>query len=320
MTIGRKVAPPDLGRSVQLHFQGDWGRANLHRALGWLSYQIGTLSGPDTRVAIWNGRGGRDNLQAVGTGQVDVALVVPEPFLPVVLGNGPYALESYSHVRALGHVPQHDRMVVAVRRELGIASFADWRRLRPDLRVAMGPQDSVSFIGLGARIVLSAAGIPMETIRIVENEEPRACCRDVVEGRADAIIMEAVMTDYFRAMTEAVDLQFIPLEDHEKRYLADIGLATATLPASYLRGIDREMEFVDFSHFLLVTTTDLPDDVAYALAWSLIEGWEVLERQYRHLPPDRSPVSYPIDPSACARSSIALHPGAKRYYQDAGYL
>jgi TRAP-type uncharacterized transport system substrate-binding protein len=80
------------------------------------------------------------------------------------------------------------------------------------------------------------------------------------------------------------------------------------------------MEFLDFSHFLLLTTTDLPDDVAYALAWSLIERFSTLEMQYRHLPPERSPVSYPIDPKAACRTPIPLHPGAERYFREAGHL
>lgn len=321
-----KVPLPKIDRSLTLHCQGDWGRTNLHRSLGWLSYQMGVLAGPHTRVAIWNGRGQRDNIQAVGRGQVDYALAVPQNFVHLAMdGVGPCAGESFPHLRALGHVPQHDRMLMAIRKEFGITSLPELREKMPALRIAMGPQDGISFIGLAADLLLEAAGISRASIeaaggRIIEKEEPRACCREVLEGRADAIIMEAVMTDYYKLMADNVDMNFIPVDPATAANLAKLGLGTGTLPANYLRGIEEGMQFLDFSHFLLITTTDLPDDVAYGLAWSLIEGWEVLERQYRHLPPERSPVSYPIDPKLCANTPIPLHPGAERYYRDAGHL
>ena len=62
------------------------------------------------------------------------------------------------------------------------------------------------------------------------------------------------------------------------------------------------MEFMDFSHFVLTTTTDMPDDVAYALAWASIERFGSLEIMYQHIPPERSPVSYPIDPVLAAQT------------------
>ena len=35
------------------------------------------------------------------------------------------------------------------------------------------------------------------------------------------------------------------------------------------------------------------------------------------MPPERSPVSYPIDPKAACQVGIPLHPGAERYFRDA---
>jgi uncharacterized protein len=65
---------------------------------------------------------------------------------------------------------------------------------------------------------------------------------------------------------------------------------------------------------------DLPEEVAYLLAWCLGEQRARLERYYRHLPSERSPVTYPLDPAKMARTPIPLHPGAERYYREYGYL
>jgi TRAP transporter TAXI family solute receptor len=322
-----KVPPPRIDRSFKVQFQGDWGRTNLHRCLGCLGYELLRLSGPYTRFAIWNGRGQLDNLRAVGRGEVDVAFVVPEPFVRMAVeGLGPCAGEKYPLVRALGYVPQNDRLVMAVRKEFGIRSFEDLRRKKPKLRITLGPDDGVSLIGLGAKILLEESGASREQLAawggtLIEHDEPRAHTREMLDGNADAVITEAVMTGYWHEMAAKLDLDYLPIEpDVRERLHQELGLHTAILPKGYARGIDEDLEFLDFSHFLLVTTTALPDDIAYALAWSLVERWDTIEMQYRHIPPERSPVSYPIDPRASARPPIPLHPGAERYYRDARHL
>lgn len=321
------VPPPKIARSLRLQFQGDWGRANLHRALGFLGYEFTCLAGPYTRYAIWNGRGGMDNVQAVGRGEVDVALAVPVPFMRMAMeGKGACAGESFPHLRALGYVPQHDRMIVALRRDLGIRSWAELREKRPKLRITLGPNDGVSFIGIAGHMILEAHGLPRAALEqrgssFLEHDEPRQCTRAMLDGEADLIVQEAVMTSYWQELATKRDLVFLPIEPQAReRLLAEFGLPIATLPKDYLRGIDGEMEFLDFSHFALLSTTDLPDDIAYALAWCLVERWETLEMQYRHIPPERSPVSYPLDPKAVCRVGIPLHPGAERYYRGAGHL
>ncbi len=320
------IARPQLNRSITLNFQGDWGRANLHRVLGVLCYEMGRSSGPYTKIGIWNGRGGLDGLQAVGRGQVDVALSTPAAFARLAWeGRGPSAGEAFPHLRAIGYVPQNDRMVVAIRKELGIDSFADLRRLKPSLRVTRGQNDGINFMGLAAVEMFAASGIADADLlewgcKIIEHEEPHECTSDMLHGHADMIIMEAIMTAYWKEMSDRVDLAFLSIEPKAATALeAQYGWTTATLPSGYHRGMTAETRFLDFSHFLLVTTSDLPEDVGYALAWSLVEGWEGIERQYRHIPPERSPVSYPLKPNEIWQTNIPLHAGAERYFREAGY-
>ena len=64
----------------------------------------------------------------------------------------------------------------------------------------------------------------------------------------------------------------------------------------------------------------MPEDVAYLLTWCLVETRAAIERQYRHLAPARSPLSYPLVPERMAACSVPLHPAARRYYADAGIV
>jgi hypothetical protein len=67
----------------------------------------------------------------------------------------------------------------------------------------------------------------------------------------------------------------------------------------------------------MIARSDLPEDIAHMIAWCLCEKRAVLERMYRHIPPERSPVTYPLEPKKIATTSINLHPGAARYYREA---
>jgi TRAP-type uncharacterized transport system substrate-binding protein len=50
----------------------------------------------------------------------------------------------------------------------------------------------------------------------------------------------------------------------------------------------------------------------------MMPWWRQAVKQRDAVP--NSPLSYPLDPVLMARPSLPLHPGARRYYSDAGYL
>jgi TRAP-type uncharacterized transport system substrate-binding protein len=325
MTIN--IPPPRIDRPVTLQFMGDWGRANLHRVMGWLGYELGRLTTPRMRFAIWNGTGGMDAVHAVGHGEIDVAIMTPACCARMAFeGTGMSAGEAFPNLRALGLVPQNDRLILAIRREPNIRSFAELRAQKPPLRITAARDDGTNPIGMMTQAFMAASGIPRATLEdwggsYLERDEPIDCFRDMIAGHADAIIMEAVMSDFWHDMARQVELFYLPIEAATKQQLQrDFGWTCATLPANYQPGLDEETEFLDFSDFILLTTTALPDDIAYAMAWSLVERYEGLSRQYSHIPSQRSPVNYPIDPKAACRTSIPLHAGAERYYRDAGHL
>src|SRR5215472_11516718 len=126
---------PTIERQVVLQLMGDWGFANLHRACGWICSQVVARSGPGSRGAVWTGDGWLTNIRAVADGTVDAALVTPALLARLASdGRGPFAGAPVPGLRALGVLPQFDRLVFGVRRDLGIASFADLRAKRPPLR------------------------------------------------------------------------------------------------------------------------------------------------------------------------------------------
>ncbi|PXX71529.1 hypothetical protein DFR70_101963 [Nocardia tenerifensis] len=314
MTAPRPAAP-SIERSLTLHLRGDWGMANLHRVCGWIAQELTDRTEPGSRIAIWNGRGFADSVRAAGHRLVDVALATPAAFAAAAIdGRGIYGVEYFPQLRALGVVPQRDRLVVGVHRSLGIKTFAELRERAPRLTVATGKLDGINHVGLAARALLDRAGVDIAGWGggYLDDERPAEAFEHIASGRANAIVQEAVMLPQWQRF--GGDLHFLEVEPDVLAALeAEFGWPAATVEEGYFPGAPA-FRTLDFSDFLLCTTTELPDDVAYAIAWILGETRLLLEQQYRHLTPERSPVTYPLDPVAMGRTPIPLHDGAARYY------
>ncbi len=306
---------PKIERSLTLHLRGDWGTANLHRVCGWVAQELADRAGAGTRIATWNSRGFADAVRAVGHGEVDIALATPAAFVTAAVdGRGIYSDEKFPQLRALGVIPQRDRLVLAVHRSLGVTTFEELRAGAPQLRLATSVNDGINHVGLAAHALLDRAGVDVTGWggRFLEDERPFESLEHALAGRANAIVHEAVMLPHWQRLAE--EFRFLPVEDHVLGALdAEYGWPAATVEDGYFPGADG-FRTLDFSDFLMITTADLDEDVAYAVAWILGETRHLIEGQYLHLPPERSPITYPLDPSTMGRAPIQLHPGAERYY------
>ncbi|MCS0599712.1 hypothetical protein NX794_00415 [Streptomyces sp. LP11] len=312
---GARPQEPKIDRSLTLHLRGDWGSANLHRVCGWISQELTDRCGPHTKVAIWNSRGFSDAVRAVGRGEVDVAMTTPVAFATAALdGRGVFSEEAFPELRALGVVPQRDRLVMGVRKSLGITTFAELRAARPALKLATSVHDGVNYVGLAAHELLTRSGVDIEGWggEFLEDERPFETLDHVRDGRADAVIHEAYMLPAWQEI--GTGLNFLEVEpDVLDGLWNDYSWPAAVVDEGHFPGCPR-FRTLDFSDFLVLTRSDLPEDVAYAIAWVLGETRHVIESQYRHLAPERSPISYPLDPVVMGRTPVPLHPGAAAYY------
>lgn len=316
---------PRLDHPVTLHFLGDWGQMNLTRVCNWIGQEVLDRAPDGSRFAVWNGRGGADAFEALRNGDVDIAMATPAAFANMcIAGRGPFA--AFPEMCSLGVVGQDDRLVIAVGAELGIESIDDIKHRQPALTIVTSPDDGVNLIGFAAHRLLEAVGLPRSLLeswggRFIEFERPHDCLPIYGDRTADVVIHEAIMAPFWDAPLQAHPARFLQiprqaLDELEDRYLWPSG----TLPPGYHPGIETELTTLDFSDFVLLTTTALPDDVARLVAWSLANTGEQIDRQYAHVRQDRSPLTYPVTPQKVASSPVALHPGAASYYREQGLI
>ncbi|KAK5060171.1 hypothetical protein LTR84_010055 [Exophiala bonariae] len=319
---------PTIDRSITLDLVGDWGQATFHKILGWLSQEFCDRAGPRSRTRTWTVCGGGvEAIPLVHNGEADLCVVTPNQLMAgAISGQGIFAqYGSMPHLRALAVLPQRDRMILAVHPKLGVQSFEDIRQTAPALEIATSKDDGTSFIGYVATQLLAAHGITTETLRksggkFVEFTRPHECLAAAIDGRANAVIQEAIMLPEWNELVEKHGWIPIQVETAAIKSLLVPGFSGDSLPEHFWSTRPDEIHAIDFSDFLLVVRDDMPSDVAELLTWCLVHTRANLERQFKHIPPEKCALTYPLDPVAMSKTSLELHPGARKVYQDIGVL
>lgn len=319
-------AEPRLDRSYNLNFMGDWGGANFHRICSWLTQEFCDRAGPGSRTAIYSLRdGGSDGLRQLQEGVVDLAICTPAGLLSKIYTGESTFAAAMPHLRAIGVLPQNDRMVLAIHPKYNISSIEDLRKQKPPIRLVTATNDGTNPIGYVANEYLNAHGISKDTIEswggeVLTRHRPEQCVALVESGEADALLQEAIMTPWWRGLVESNRLIPLAAEAQALESLQkSVGLGTNHLPAGWWNNLHHELLALDFSDFVLLVRDDMPKEVAHLLTWCLVETRDLLEGQYKHLKPEKSPLTYPLDPEKMSQSPLPLHDGAQEYYSKADF-
>ncbi|KAJ9485167.1 hypothetical protein VN97_g8177 [Penicillium thymicola] len=109
---------------------------------------------------------------------------------------------------ALGVLPQHDGMILAIDPKYGIESFEDLRLKRPALRIATSTNYGTNFIGFTAYASMESHGITADVLESWRGKYVTAHCIEqaialVQAGKADALLQEAIMTLWAEIMVKS---------------------------------------------------------------------------------------------------------------------
>lgn len=320
--LGAGVVGPRLSSPVTLRFKADWGQANLTRISGWLAQEIGDRAPEGSRFSIHAGRGGIDAVEALNDGSIDIALVTPAAAARLLReGTGPAASAPAPWLRALGKITHRDRLVVAVDAALPVQSVPDLAKVAAQLVIGTSADDGVNAIGLAAHYGLKLAGADPEQLRrdgaqFRYDERPFPLVHAFATGEINVLIQEAVMMPAWQRIAERRPVRYLEWGDAVLDGFAALGWPSAIVEAGYLPSLDHDLLTLDFADFLLLCREDLDDEVAYLATWCMVKTRLALEGQYQHIPADRTPVGYPLDPAEMQKTTVPLHPSAQRAYLD----
>ncbi|GAB2850595.1 hypothetical protein GCM10027024_28130 [Microbacterium insulae] len=315
-------ASPRLNRPVDIRFKADWGQANLTRIAGWLAQEIGDRSPATSTFSIHAGRGGADAVDALEAGEVDIALVTPAAAARLLYeGTGPAGRPAAPWLRALGSIAHRDRLVVAVDAALPAESVADFGAAAGQLVIATSPDDGVNAIGLASHLGMNLAGADPKALvaagaRFLYDERPFPLIHTFATGHANVVIQEAVMMPAWQRIADRRPVRYLEWGDAALAGLAELGWPSAIVEKGYLPGLDHDLLTLDFADFVLLCREDLDEEVAYLATWCMVQTRGAIEGQYAHLPPDRTPLGYPLDPARMRDVPVPLHESARRAYDD----
>src|SRR3954454_18555760 len=117
---------PTLDRKIDIKFKADWGFANLTQVARWLQTTLIDRTAKGSMSAVYWGTGGGDGFRAVRDREVDVAVVTPAAFARMaVAGTGAFEGEPMPDLRAIGVVPQDDRLLIVANERLGVNTLGE---------------------------------------------------------------------------------------------------------------------------------------------------------------------------------------------------
>ncbi|MGH7823967.1 MAG: TAXI family TRAP transporter solute-binding subunit [Candidatus Binatia bacterium] len=266
--------------------------------------------------------GGTGPLLLVGQKKYDFAFGNPVGLTRMgYLGCGFY--KDKIPLRAIGVFPTWDRLVFAVREEAGIRSIMEIKERKYPLRVTTRRRGKLQTTLYVIEEVLKAYGFSLRDIerwggKVIEAASPSSADRmhHIRSGAADAVFDEGIKSWGPTALQSG--MKFLPVDDMILRKIEKIGFPSASLTRTHYPDMDREIRTVDFSGWTYFCHADLPSAIAYNMA-------KAVDLCYGQVPVDHFDKRPMTMLEFCrggeaGQLNIPLHPGAKKYFRERGYL
>ncbi len=217
----------------------------------------------------------------------------------------------YRNLRLIAKIEDPTYFMIAVKRGSPITDLDQIRAQRLPVKILSDGQPTtqaaLAAFGLTPAALASWGGSFENPMQVANGGE-----FDVVIGSI-ASPANNPESAYWTTLTQKYDLRFLDLPAPVADLLVkDFGLQKVTARWGLLRGVDRRVSTVGRSGEAVFIRADAPDRAAYDVAKALDEHRGALKWFAR-------PYSY--DPRTVAENGdVPLHPGARRYYREMGYI
>ncbi len=238
-----------------------------------------------------------------------------------LLGLGPYRKKLA--LRTIGVFPSWDRLVFAVRRDTGIRSLEEIKEKKCPLFVSTRSGGKFHTTLYVINEVLRAYGFSLADIekwggRVLRAASPSdpARAQHIRSGQADAVFDEGIKSWGELALESG--MRFLPIHEEVLRKMERLGFGGAPLTRSSFPSLDEEITTLDFSGWTFFCHQKLPLPLAYKMAMAI-------DLCHERIPVDHLHRTTMTMEEFCRGGeggplTIPLHPGAKKYYREQGYL
>ena len=263
----------------------------------------------------------RDGFLLVADHKAEITLVNTHHLAAMAL-KGRGFLDRPIPLRGIAALPFFDWCVFAVDAKHGVRSFAELKEKQVPLKIGTGFLDDDNVVTFLLMEVLKRHGIDPEEFKrwggeFVGSGSSGRARRAYLDGEVDAIFQEAGFMEGWQDAAQERPMTFLGIEPEVAQQMQEeFGWASLTVPANHYPGQTQPFLALDFSDWLIAVREDVEEDLAYRIAQITIEKAREIDPQIAMF----GVTLDKFDPAKAIQTSIPLHPGARRYYQEKGLL
>jgi TRAP transporter TAXI family solute receptor len=263
------------------------------------------------RCSVESTGGSVYNVNTMRAGELDMGIVQSDVQYNALKGEGEEFTGAgpFEGLRAVFSLHPEPFTVLA-RADSEIETFDDL----PGKRVNVGNP------GSGQRstmeVLMEAKGWTMDDFALASELKSAEQAQALADNNIDAIVFTVGHpSGSIQEATTTVDAKLIPVSGPEVDQLVDSNpyYSKATIPGGMYRGTDKDVETFGVKA-TLVSSTAVPDEVIYAVTKAVFENFEDFKKLH--------PAFANLEKEAMVTEALSapLHPGAERYYKEAGLM
>ncbi|MEX6504758.1 TAXI family TRAP transporter solute-binding subunit [Jiella sp. M17.18] len=282
------------------------GTSGVYYPLGVALAKIYSDNIPGVKTQVQSTKASVENINLIAQGRGEIGFALGDSVKAAAEGDAEAGFKQpVKKLRAIAAIyPNYVQIVAA--KSSGITDLADLKGK------ALSVGAPASGTELNARAIFKAAGMSYDDLGKTEYL-PFAESVELIKNRQlDATLQSAGLgVSSIRDLASSIPITVVAVPEAIATKLGP-PFQSATIPAGTYDGQDKPVKTLAITN-ILVTSADVPDDLVYQMTKQLFEHLPQLVAAHN--------AAKGIDPKTAAKNlPVPLHPGAERYYKEAGLL
>ena len=283
------------------------GTSGVYYPMGVALTQIYGKALPDAKSSVQATKASAENLNLLQAGRGEIAFTLGDALSSAWKGDEEAGFRSpLKKLRTVaGIYPNYVQIVASA--ESGIKTLADLK----GKRISVGAPRSGT--ELNARAILQAAGLSYKDFAKVEYLPFGESVELMKNRQLDATLQSAGLgVASLRDLSTALKINVVAIPADVVTKVGDAAYQSATIPANTYTGQTTDVPTAAIQNFL-VTHEGVPAETVYLMTKSMFENMDQLLAAHA--------AAKAIKKETAAKNPpVPLHPGAEKYYREAGLL
>jgi len=309
VVVGLALAGLAVGASAQQKFVNilTGGQSGVYYPLGVAMGQLYAKAMPDTKTSVQATKASVENLNLLQAGRGELAFTLGDSLSDAWKGVEDAGFKTpLNKLRTVaGIYPNYIQIVASA--DSGIKTLADLK----GKRISVGAPRSGT--ELNARAILKAAGLTYKDFAKVEYLPFGESVELIKNRQLDVTLQSAGLgVASIRDLATTMKIVVVSIPADVVARIGDPAYEPASIPANTYTGQETAVPSVAIKNFL-VTHDSVPADLVYAMTKAVFTNLDQLSAAHS--------AAKAINPAEAVKSPpVPLHPGAERYFREAGVL